>query len=679
MILRRLYSACFTLLFLVWMAVPFSGPVAAKEANPLTGAQVVEIADRFIRSHYSHDRFDNNHSQKMLKGYLNQFDPDHYFFLQSDIEEFQQYENRLDDLMNEGNIDPAFVMFNRFKQRLAERNKQIKQILKTKFDWTPNESIQIDRKEAPYPANEKEAQDIWRLRLKFDVLEQKLDGKSEKAARKKVEKRYSGYLNRIKQFTHNDVVTTYLNTMIATFDPHSLYMPPDELENFNINLRLSLEGIGATLRSEDSFTIVTSIIPHGAADREGTLQPEDKIIAVGQGASSPLEEVRNMRLSDVVKLIRGARGSKVRIAFLRLEKGGLEKRHEVVITRDRIELEDGAASGKIHTIPDPKGTNLRLGVITLPSFYVDFRARRNSPSHYKSSALDVQKILAGFIRERVDGVILDLRNNGGGGLNEVVSLVGLFMGDGPVVMVKDNNNDIGILDNPNSKPLYRGPLVVMTNRFSASASEILAGAIKDYGRGILVGDTSTFGKGTVQNVFPLSDTLGALKVTIAKFYRPGSASTQNQGVTSDVVLPSMNSYMDIGESSLENALSWDSLQRAKFRPWGDLSPYLPVLARNSAGRVAHQKEFMEINGHIAEYVKNKKDRKTISIQEMTSEAAKQKKEDQKNKADKNKPGAKKDKADKKDIYLDETMDILTDFIQMARNDPAYGIANSLPR
>jgi carboxyl-terminal processing protease len=560
----------------------------------------------------------------------------------------------------------AFTIYNRFVERLHQRDGLVMDLLHEDYDLSKEESFQVDRKNSPYPADEEQARRLFRNRIKRELLELTLRGQSPEEAKEALRKRYRSVHFRLDHYTHNDVVTAFLNAFTAAYDPHSSYMSPDDLENFNISMRLSLEGIGATLRWEDGYTVISSIIPGGAAAREGSLQPEDRIVAVGEGPSGALEDVTNTRLIDVVKLIRGERGTTVRVAVLRKGKGAAEQRKEVAIVRDKIVLTEGEAKGEVQELsvtgrPQP----LRIGVIKLPSFYVDFSQRNSNPADFKSASRDVERILEGFRSSHVDGVILDLRNNGGGGLDEAVSLAGLFLHRGPILMVKDVRGHISRINNPHDDANYGGPMVVLMNRYSASASEIVAGALQDYGRAVLVGDRATFGKGTVQNIITLPQGLGALKATVAKFYRPGSASTQNKGVEADIVLPSLNNQLDIGEASLENALPWDTVQPAAFKPWSRLDALLPSLRQRSNQRLEADPYFSEIRTEVDDYVRNRKNRATVTLHQLVDEA----------KADKEQAAAAvKDGAGAKaagqpapelpDPRLKEAEHILSDYIQL---------------
>ncbi len=658
-----------TLVLLVFLLTGLWGSQPFAEAElQLQGEHVARISYMFQNYHLSREPFTDKRSEQMLTHYLNLYDPGHYYFLQSDISEFQASKDRLDDYLRAGNIDLAFTIHNRFKQRMEEREATVQRDLRDKFDLTTDDSTLIDRRNAPYPKDEKDAEAVWEKRLKFEYAEQLATGVSDEEARAAIRRRYHSAHLRMEQTSHNEIVSLYLNSFTATYDPHSSYMSPDEQENFNISLRLSLEGIGATLRWDDGFTIISSVIPGGAAAREGTLKVEDKIIGVAQGKDGAIEDVRNLRLIDVVKLIRGKRGSVVRLAYLRKSDGVQEKRNEVAIQRDKIVLTDREAKGTVRDVKRPEREQpYKIGIIELPSFYVDFSQRDAHPDQYKSSSRDVERILQKFVSQNVEGVLLDLRDNGGGGLDEAVSLSGLFLEPGPIVRVK-SNRDIQTHDNPHNAPVFRGQMIVMINRYSASASEILAGAMKDYGRAVVVGDRATFGKGTVQNIISLPTGQGALKTTVAKFYRPGSSSTQNKGVEADIVLPSLNNYMEIGESSLENAMPWDALAKTSLKPWGDPHALVPALQERSEQRQQASEYFRKVRDDVQTYLKTQKDRKEITIKQLMAErgtakeranAAKQVKE----------VNPETGKPTGPDYPLEEAVGILVDFLQLSSKVP----------
>ncbi len=625
-------------LFLSFLILSQSFLLEAKETTaPLTGRSVARIAQRFASMHYSQQPIGDEISQKTLKTYLNRLDPGHYYFLNSDIQEFIKYEDRLDDLLlRQGNIELSLHIFTRFKTRVSERLDFLESMKTEIFDFKKEASWKIDRSKEPYPHTLEEAQKLWRLKFKFDVLTLTLGGNTREEAKDRLLQRAKSTWKNYSQFTDNNVVALFLNALTSAFDPHSTYMEPRDQENFEINIKLSLEGIGAVLRWDDGYTVVNSIVPGGAAFRESHLKVSDRIVAVAQGDDS-FESVVDVRLGDVVQLIRGKRGTKVRLQVMRKTETG-DAIHTIAITRDKIVLKDGEA--KSYTL-SPKTTptddfqapeDYKIGLIHLPSFYTDFEGRRKNLPDYKSATRDVKKILEQFIQDKVDGVVLDLRNNGGGGLDEAVDMVGLFVGKEPAVVIRNSFGGEEIRIGRQSQ-VYAGPLVVLLNHYSASASEILAGALQDYGRAILVGDKTTFGKGTVQNISRLPPNYGALKVTVAQFYRVQGGSTQNKGVESDIVLPSLNNVWEIGEAHLENALPWKKINALSFTPDQTISHYLPKLKELSQKRIAEDKDFIKIREGINEYLTNVKPRQFTTILGIQAdfEKNKQKREDKKSK------------------------------------------------
>jgi carboxyl-terminal processing protease len=465
--------------------------------------------------------------------------------------------------------------------------------------------------------------------------------------------------------------------MAAAYDPHSSYLAAQDLKNFDISIKLSLEGIGAVLRWEDGYTVVNSIVPGGAAARHRKLKADDRIIAVAQGEEA-FESVIDMRLNNVVQLIRGKRGTKVGLQILRKTKKGFDTL-KLVIVRDKIILKDGEARTQIFVHPSSEENKTaqetnRIGVIKLPSFYVDFNDRRKNPKNYKSSSRDVKKHLKEFVRENVDGVILDLRSNGGGGLDEAINMAGLFIGHNPVVIVRQSGGRRVTVHRSRELAVYDGPLLIMLNRYSASASEILAGAMHDYQRAILAGDTTTFGKGTVQNIFQLPEGYGALKVTIAQFYRVSGWSTQNRGVETSLVLPSLYNARDIGESTLDNALPWRSIDRVSYRVNGNLKKVLPKLKQLSENRIANSEYFQKVKEDVQEYLTTIKPLKYTSILKMQEDDLRRKTQrDQElqsasEKADEDNSDDTEIEEEKKEIqldeYLKESLEILSDYIKL---------------
>ena len=651
--------------------------VAQEEKPKLTGSVVKGIVEQFVSMHYSQKPLDDEVSTKIFELFLNRLDPAHYYFLQDDVAEFRKFETRVDDMLRRGNANLALDIFERFKKRLSERLAMMEEFVGEDFDFSRDANWILERADQPYPETTAEARVIWRTKIKFDLLTLKLGDTSLKEGKERLMKRVRGLWKDFSQYENDDVVSMYLNSMAAAYDPHSSYLAAQDLKNFDISIKLSLEGIGAVLRWEDGYTVVNSIVPGGAAARNGKLKPDDRIIAVAQGDKA-FESVIDMRLNNVVQLIRGKRGTKVGLQVLRKTKKGFDTL-KIVIMRDKIVLKDGEAQSSIFEQPaavesKSKQEMLRIGVIKLRSFYVDFNDRRKNPGNYKSSSRDVKVLLKKFVDENVDGVILDLRNNGGGGLDEAINMAGLFIGHNPVVIVRQSGGRRVTVHRSRERAVYTGPLVIMLNRYSASASEILAGAMHDYQRAFLVGDTTTFGKGTVQNIFQLPEGYGALKVTIAQFYRVSGWSTQNRGVETSFVLPSLNNAREIGESTLDNALPWRSIDPVSYRVSGNLKKVLPQLKKLSAERIANSDFFQKINEDVQEYLTKIKPLKYTSILKMQEDDTRRKtqrdqelafatkKETEEKSATKESPESKKEI--QRDDYMNESMAILADYINL---------------
>ena len=652
---------------------------AQDEKQKLTGPVVKGIVEQFVSMHYAQKPLDDEMSAKIFKLYLNRLDPAHYYFLAADVNEFQKYETRIDDMLLRGKVKLALEIFERFKVRLSERLAMMEEFLAEDFDFSRDANWTLEREDLPYPETTEEARKIWRTKIKFDLLTLKLADTSIKDGKERLMKRVRGMWKDFSQYENDDVVSIFLNSMAAAYDPHSSYLAAQDLKNFDISIKLSLEGIGAVLRWEDGYTVVNSIVPGGAAARHGKLKADDRIIAVAQGEEA-FESVIDMRLNNVVQLIRGKRGTKVGLQILRKTKKGFDTL-KLVIVRDKIILKDGEARKQIFVHPSPEENKTaqetnRIGVIKLPSFYVDFNDRRKNPKNYKSSSRDVKKHLKEFVRENVDGVILDLRSNGGGGLDEAINMAGLFIGHNPVVIVRQSGGRRVTVHRSRERAVYDGPLLIMLNRYSASASEILAGAMHDYQRAILAGDTTTFGKGTVQNIFQLPEGYGALKVTIAQFYRVSGWSTQNRGVETSLVLPSLYNARDIGESTLDNALPWRSIDQVSYRVSGNLKKVLPKLKQLSENRIANSEFFQKVKEDVQEYLTTIKPLKYTSILKMQEDDLRRKTqrdqelESASEKADEDNSDDTEIEEEKKEIQLDEYMkeslEILSDYIKLQK-------------
>ena len=652
---------------------------AQDEKQKLTGPVIKGIVEQFVSMHYAQKPLDDEMSAKIFKLYLNRLDPAHYYFLAADVNEYRQFETRIDDMLLRGKVKLALEIFERFKVRLSERLAMMEEFLAEDFDFSRDANWTLEREDLPYPETTEEARKIWRTKIKFDLLTLKLADTSIKDGKERLMKRVRGMWKDFSQYENDDVVSIFLNSMAAAYDPHSSYLAAQDLKNFDISIKLSLEGIGAVLRWEDGYTVVNSIVPGGAAARQGKLKADDRIIAVAQGEEA-FESVIDMRLNNVVQLIRGKRGTKVGLQILRKTKKGFDTL-KLVIVRDKIILKDGEARMQIFVHPSPEENKTaqetnRIGVIKLPSFYVDFNDRRKNPKNYKSSSRDVKKHLKEFVRENVDGVILDLRSNGGGGLDEAINMAGLFIGHNPVVIVRQSGGRRVTVHRSRERAVYDGPLLIMLNRYSASASEILAGAMHDYQRAILAGDTTTFGKGTVQNIFQLPEGYGALKVTIAQFYRVSGWSTQNRGVETSLVLPSLYNARDIGESTLDNALPWRSIDQVSYRVSGNLKKVLPKLKQLSENRIANSDFFQKVKEDVQEYLTTIKPLKYTSILKMQEDNLRRKTqrdqelESASEKADEDNSDDTEIKEEKQEIQLDEYMkeslEILSDYIKLQK-------------
>ena len=647
---------------------------AQEEQSKLNGLVVRGIVEQFVSMHYSQKPLDNEMSSKIFNLYLNRLDPAHFYFLEDDVDKFRKYELRVDDMLQRGDVNLALDIFERFKIRLSERLAMMEEFMGEDFDFSVDDNWILERKDQPYPHSTEDARKLWRTKIKFDLLTLKLGDTSLKDGKERLMKRVRGLWKDFSQYENDDVVSMFLNSMAAAYDPHSSYLAAQELKNFDISIKLSLEGIGAVLRWDDGYTVINSIVPGGAAARQGKLKTDDRIIAVAQGENA-FESVIDMRLNNVVKLIRGKRGTKVGLQILRKTKKGFDTL-KIFIVRDKIILKEGEAQSSIFKQPvatenKNKQEPLRIGVIKLPSFYVDFNDRRKNPKNFKSSSRDVKSHLKKFVVENVDGVILDLRNNGGGGLDEAINMAGLFIGLNPIVIVRQSGGRRVTVHRSRERVAYKGPLVIMLNRYSASASEILAGAMHDYQRALLVGDTTTFGKGTVQNIFQLPEGYGALKVTIAQFYRVSGWSTQSRGVETSIILPSLNNVREIGESTLDNALPWRSIDQVSYRPKGSFKSVLPALKQLSKKRMKDSKYFQNVDKDVHEFMTSIKPMKYTSILKMQEDDSRQKAEREldlsnaiKNETTEEVRNIEEKKEFQADAYIRESMAIIADYINL---------------
>ena len=622
--MKHLFPSTALALFIGLGVLPFSATTFAANSwdnlqpdrdEVIASLNVVELLKRH---HYSKPPLDDARSAIIYDSYLKLLDPSRSYFLASDIAEFDKWKFQFDDFLKNGDLNPGFTMYKRYLDRvkarldfaLAELNKGVES-----FDFTAKENLQIDRKDAPWLKTEAELNDLWRKRIKDEVLRLKIAGKEPSKIQELLTKRYKNQLARLDQTRSEDIFQAYINTFAMSYDPHTNYLSPDNAENFDINMSLSLEGIGAVLQSDNDQVKVVRLVPAGPADKTKQVAPADKIIGVAQG-DKEMVDVIGWRLDEVVKLIRGPKGSVVRLEVIPASNAPNDQTSKIVsITREAVKLEEQAAKKSILNLKQD-GKDYKLGVIEIPAFYLDFKAFRAGDPNYKSTTRDVKKLLTELQKEKVDGVIIDLRNNGGGSLQEATELTSLFIDKGPTVLVRNADGKVDVLEDENPGAFYKGPMALLVNRLSASASEIFAGAMQDYHRALIIGG-QTFGKGTVQTIQPLNH--GELKLTLAKFYRVSGQSTQHQGVLPDVAFPSIIDTKEIGESALPEAMPWDTIRPA-IKPAADpFKPFLAQLKAEHDARVAKDAEFIFIRDKLALADKLMAE-KTVSLNEAERRA-----------------------------------------------------------
>ncbi len=621
------YTKFTTLIFTVILGWSIRLSAAGEPATLLPApndGSVAYITSRLLENfHYSQEPFDMAISEKFYDAYLDSYDPQHLYFLQSDLAEFSPYRTNLDVLTlashGDANVTPAYKIFARFQERLHERAAYCENLLdRGNFKFNTDDSVQVDRKNAPYPKNLDEAKHIWHQQLLYDFLREKLPYEDTPGAAvastnlaeitRTLKHRYEQELRYFDEWDSGDVLQQYLDSLAHAYDPHSDYLNNEHAQDFSINMSLALVGIGAELTSEDGICKIANLIPGGPAAKSNLLKEGDKIVAVAQTNGAPVDII-NMELSHIVQLIRGQKGTEVRLTIIPADDP--KARRVIRLVRDEINLQDEHAKALLIESPAANGTTNRVGVIEVPQFYAPVDSSGNAPQATNYVTTDVATLINKLTEEKAGGIILDLRRNPGGSLEEAVRFVGLFVPGGPVVQIRSPENRVSLEENPTAPDLYHGPLIVLINRLSASASEIVAAALQDYGRALIVGGNSSFGKGTVQNlnalrpfVWPSSDTdtndPGMVKITIRKFYRINGASTQLKGVIPDIILPDTLSYSDeLGESSLPNALPWDIIPAANYTHLDDVQPYLGTLLKKSEARVATNRDFAYVEQDIA--------------------------------------------------------------------------------
>jgi carboxyl-terminal processing protease len=573
--------------------------LAAVDYSDKQRETIIEMTEQLESRHYSKRKYDDELSSQHLDNYINSLDSGKMFFTAADIAEFEKYRLVLDNADADGNLDAAYLIFNRFEDRLEHRLNGLIEALPTRVEamnFEINESYPLDTQGRAWAQNQAELDERWRKHLKNQVLSLKLAKKEDAELASTLSKRYANQLKQMQQYNSQDVFQIYANALTELYDPHTNFLSPRRSENFNINMSLSLEGIGAVLQLEDEYTRVARLVAKGPADKQGDLQPSDKIISVGQGNEGPMEDVIGWRLDEVVQLIRGPKDSTVRLEVIPAKSKSADERKTITIVRNKVKLEEQSAQKEIMEIPgESEGESKTVGVIDIPAFYIDFEAMRRGDSNYKSTTRDVKKLLDELVADGVDGIVIDLRNNGGGSLQEANELTGLFIEYGPTVQIRHSSRRVWRDGKRLRTPYYEGPLVVLINRLSASASEIFAGAIQDYDRGLIVGDQS-FGKGTVQTLIPLTE--GQLKVTESKFYRISGESTQHRGVLPDVEFPSIYDKEEIGESALDHALNWDQINEVRHRRYQDLTTVLPKVVDLFKTRSTNNPDFIYLEEQV---------------------------------------------------------------------------------
>ncbi|CDM61908.1 MULTISPECIES: carboxy terminal-processing peptidase [Rhizobium] len=583
-------------------------------------AQAAQLSANFLaRFSYRPVPLDDALSARIMNRFIKSLDPDRVLFLQADIDRFMSHRSEIDDAIEREDLRIPFEIFNLYERRVVDRMNYARNLLKQDFDFGAQEDYSALRDKAPWPQSESESNELWRKRAKSDWLRLKLGGKTDAAVRETLDKRYASALERAYKYKSDDVFQSFMDAYTASIDPHTDYFGATASADFDISMKLSLVGIGAVLQERDDYTTVREFVPGGPAQLSGKLSVGDRVTGVGQGRDGAIKDVMGTRLDEVVQMIRGKKGSVVRLDILPADAGADGTHRVVSLVRDKINLEKQAARKAVLSVKVGEATR-KIGVITLPAFYEDFEARRKGDKDYRSASRDVAKILGELKQEKVDSVLIDVRNNGGGSLNEAIDLTGLFIGNGPVVQQRGSDGKVAVKSADFPAPVWTGPVGVLINRGSASASEIFAAAIQDYGRGVIVGEPS-FGKGTVQTVVNLDQMVrnskpefGELKVTIAQFFRVNGGTTQLRGVTPDISLPGFADPTSFGEMSYDNALPWTQVEPANYAPTGNMMTLLPTLQSRHDARVQRDPDFQRILEDIAD-LKAQRQKGVVSLNE----------------------------------------------------------------
>jgi len=631
------------------------------------------------RYHYRKYKLNDSLSSVIFDKYINSLDFNKSYFTSSDIKKFEENKNQIDDFLLSGEVSIAYYIFDVYRKKVNKRFDFVEETLKKGFDFTVDEFYERDRDNALWPSTDEEANELWRKRIKNDALNLKLAGKDPDSITATLTKRYESFRKAINQYNSEDVFQLFMNSYTESIDPHTNYLSPDASDAFRINMALSLEGIGAQLQQEDDYTKVVDVIPGGPAYKSDLLHRNDKIVGVAQGVDGEMVDIIGWRVTEVVQLIRGPKGTTVRLLILQSDAGLNVIPKEIKLVRDKVKLEEQAAKKEILEIEEGN-VHYKLGVIKIPTFYSDFEAQQKGDKNFRSTTRDVKRIIGELKSESIDGIIIDLRNNGGGALNEAIDLTGLFIKDGPVVQVRNSDGGVRVGNDEDPNIVYDGPLAVLVNRFSASASEIFSGAIQDYDRGLIIGE-QTYGKGTVQNLIDLNrimqssgDKLGQVKVTIAKYYRVNGGSTQNLGVVPDILLPSSFDVHEFRESSEKSALPWDEINPTDFKKTNNVKEFLAFLLKKHEARVSSNPEFDYLFEDI-ESMKKSNDQKLFSLNEEVRKKEMAKDEEEKFQRENERRKVKGIKLLEKgekvsessapdDLYLDETGRVLADLIAL---------------
>jgi len=648
--------------------------------------KISALIERFIeRSHYNHTKIDDELSSKIFSKYIEDLDENRSYFTVSEIQNFEKYRYEIDDMFGSQSLDPVYEIFNTYRINAANRMEFALDLLKTEPDFTLTEIFEFDRSEKGWLSTAEDLDEIWGKRVKNDALSLLLNEKDWDEAKEILEKRYQRFLKQLNQINSDDIFETFMNSAVHSLDPHSSYFSPRNSEEYQIQMSLSYFGIGASLSIEDDYVSIINIIPGGPAAIDGQLKPKDRIIAIAQGIDGELTDVIGWRLDDVVQLIRGPENTVVRLQILPEGMAPGEQIKIIDLTRDQIKLEESAAKSEIIET-ERNEEKYKIGVIDIPSFYRDYRALKSGDEEFTSTSSDVKRLLNNLNKEKIDALIIDLRNNGGGHLTEATALTGLFIDNGPVVQLRNANGRISRLDDPDPVPRssYNGPMIVLVNRYSASASEIFAAAIQDYGRGIVIGQ-QTYGKGTVQNLYALDqyvrrndDELGQLTLTIGKYYRVTGESTQNRGVIPDIKLPSYIDKSKTGESSRDSSLPWDTIKPSRFKKGKSLDSIIKFLLSQHENRMENDPDLILLKEDIEESLKyRKKTSVSLNLKERIEEREENKIRKEQLVDEKNNSDEDQDNEDR-DINLYEAADIATDYkVLVAPEEEKIKLQNKL--